>query len=334
MSSVQSPPNAQRNLTSIQSFLLREEAKHPNATGTLTWILSALTLSAKFIAARVRRARLEDVLGSLGGDNVQGEQQQKLDVIANETLIRCLGSRPGVAILGSEEDEHAHVLRRDTKSDRPYVVLFDPLDGSSNLDVNGGVGTIFSILQHDRRAPRIEDSALQPGTQQVAAGYVLYGPSTVLVLTTGAGVHMFVLDPDVGSFLLVQEHLRIPVASKSYSLNSANIGTVPEGYRNYVNWANENGYSMRYTGAMVADVHRTLLTGGVFLYPPTAKAPKGKLRLMYEANPMAMLIEQAGGKAYSGTQRTMEQQPSGLHERTSVIIGSPDEVDNVLRFLT
>ena len=333
MTDVQSPPSQQRNLTSIQSFLLREEAKHPNATGTLTWILSALTLSAKFIAARVRRARLEDVLGSLGADNVQGEQQQKLDVIANETLIRCLGSRPGVAILGSEEDEHAHVLRRDTKSDRPYVVLFDPLDGSSNLDVNGGVGTIFSILHHDRRAQRIEDSALQPGTKQVAAGYVLYGPSTVLVLTTGAGVHMFVLDPDVGSFLLVQEHLRIPTASKNYSLNSANIGTVPEGYRKYVEWANDNGYSMRYSGAMVADVHRTLLNGGVFLYPPTAKAPKGKLRLMYEANPMAMLVEQAGGKAYSGTQRTLEQQPSGLHERTSVIIGSPAEVDHVLRFL-
>jgi fructose-1,6-bisphosphatase I len=321
------------NLTSIQSFLLREEAKHPQATGTLTWILSALTLSAKFIASRVRRARLEDVLGAHGGDNVQGEEQQKLDVIANETLLRCLGSRPGVAILGSEEDEHAHVLRRDTSGERPYVVLFDPLDGSSNLDVNGGVGTIFSILHHDRRAQRIEDSALQPGTQQVAAGYVLYGPSTVLVLTTGNGVHMFVLDPDVGSFLLVQENLRIPQTSKNYSLNAANLATFPEGYRRYVDWANGNGYSMRYAGAMVGDVHRTLLKGGVFLYPPTAKAPQGKLRLMYEANPMAMLIEQAGGKAYSGTTRTLEQQPKGLHERTSVIVGSPDEVDHVLRFL-
>jgi fructose-1,6-bisphosphatase I len=333
MTDVQSPPAPQHNLTSIQSFLLREESKHPDATGQLTWILSALTLSAKFIAARVRRARLEDVLGAYGGDNVQGEQQQKLDVIANETLLRCLGSRTGVAILGSEEDEHAHVLRRDTRSERPYVVLFDPLDGSSNLDVNGGVGTIFSVLQHDRRAQRVEDSALQPGTRQVAAGYVLYGPSTVLVLTTGAGVHMFVLDPEVGSFLLVQEHLRIPAASKNYSLNSANLGTFPEGYRDYVAWANDSGYSMRYAGAMVADVHRTLLTGGVFLYPPTAKAPQGKLRLMYEANPMAMLVEQAGGKAYSGTVRTMEQVPTGLHERTSVIIGSPAEVDHVLRFL-
>ncbi|MEZ6014557.1 MAG: class 1 fructose-bisphosphatase [Planctomycetota bacterium] len=331
----ETPPalSAPRNLTSIQSFLLREEARFPQATGTLTWILSALTLSAKFIAARVRRARLEDVLGAHGADNVQGEEQQKLDVIANETLIRCLGSRPGVAILGSEEDEHAHILHRDTTGERPYVVLFDPLDGSSNLDVNGGVGTIFSILHHDRRAQKIEESALQPGTKQVAAGYVLYGPSTVLVLTTGNGVHMFVLDPDVGSFLLVQENLRIPERSKNYSLNAANLATFPEGYRNYVQWANESGYSMRYAGAMVGDVHRTLLKGGVFLYPPTAKAPKGKLRLMYEANPMAMLIEQAGGKAFSGTERTMEQQPQGLHERTSVIIGSPAEVDHVLRFL-
>ncbi len=329
----QSTPTANRNLTSIQTFLLREEAKHPNATGTLTWILSALTLSAKFIAARVRRARLEDVLGALGADNVQGEEQQKLDVIANETLLRCLGSRPGVAILGSEEDEHAHVLRRDTSGERPYVVLFDPLDGSSNLDVNGGVGTIFSVLYHDRRAQRVEDSALQPGTKQVAAGYVLYGPSTVLVLTTGNGVHLFVLDPDVGSFLLVQEHVRIPTASKNYSVNAANLATFPEGYRKYVEWANDSGYSMRYAGAMVGDVHRTLLKGGVFLYPPTAKAPKGKLRLMYEANPMAMIIEQAGGKAYSGPLRTMEQVPTSLHERTSVIIGSPAEVDHVLRFL-
>jgi len=333
MPSVRESKGPQPNLTSIQSFLLREEAKHPHATGALTWVLSALTLSAKFIAARVRRARLEDVLGNEGSDNVQGEAQQKLDVIANETLLRCLGSRSGVAILGSEEDEEAHILSRDMTSERPYVVLFDPLDGSSNLDVNGGVGTIFSVLHHDRRAQRIEDSALQPGTKQVAAGYVLYGPSTVLVLTTGMGVHMFVLDPDVGSFLLVQENVRIPNTSKNYSLNSANLATFPEGYQKYVGWANDSGYSMRYAGAMVGDVHRTLLKGGVFLYPPTAKSPQGKLRLMYEANPMAMIIEQAGGKAYSGLERTMELVPTGLHQRTSVIVGSAAEVDHVLRFL-
>lgn len=321
------------NLTSLQTFLLAEEQKHPHATGNFTMILSALSLASKFIAARCRRARLEDVLGNMGGHNVQGEEQQKLDVIANEALVRALGSRPGVAIVASEEDDDVLVLREDTTGERPYVVLFDPLDGSSNLDVCGAVGTIFSILQHDRRVGDVRRSALQPGVNQVAAGYVLYGPSTVLVLTTGSGVSMFVLDPAVGSFLLVDDDVRIPKAKRSYSLNSANVPQAPEGYRRYVDWANGEGYSMRYAGAMVADVHRTLMKGGVFLYPPTEKAPKGKLRLMYEANPMAMLVEQAGGKAYSGLTRTMEIEPTEIHQRVPVILGSPDEVDHVLRFL-
>lgn len=324
---------ADQNLTSLQTFLLAEEAKHPHATGAYTMILSAMSLASKFIAARCRRARLEDVLGSMGSENVQGEAQQKLDVIANEALVRALGSRPGVAIVASEEDEDVMVLKKDVEGERPYVVLFDPLDGSSNLDVCGGVGTIFSILMHDRRTENVADSALQPGTRQVGAGYVLYGPSTVLVLTTGDGVHMFVLDPAIGSFLLVDRDVRIPEAGKSYSLNSANLPKAPEGYQKYIDWANGEGYSMRYAGAMVADVHRILMKGGVFLYPPTAANPKGKLRLMYEANPMAMLIEQAGGKAYSGLQRTMEVKPTGIHERVPVILGSPNEVDHVLRHI-
>lgn len=321
------------NLTSLQTFLLSEEQKHPHASGNYTMILSALSLASKFIAARCRRARLENVLGGMGTENVQGESQQKLDVIANEALIRALGSRPGVAVIASEEDEEPIVLSQDTTGERPYVVLFDPLDGSSNLDVCGGIGTIFSILQHDRRVQRIEDSALQPGIAQVGAGYVLYGPSTVLVLTTGTGVHMFVLDPAIGSFLLVESDVRIPASGKSYSLNSANLPKTPEGYQKYIAWANEEDYSMRYAGTMVADVHRILMKGGVFMYPPTKSAPGGKLRLMYEANPMAMIIEQAGGKSYSGLERTMEVQPKAVHERTPVILGSPDEVDHVLRFL-
>lgn len=322
------------NLTSLQTYLLTEEEKHPHATGNYTMILSALSLAAKFIAARCRRARLEDVLGSMGEQNVQGENQQKLDVIANEALIRSLGSRPGVAVIASEEDEEPIVLSADTTGERPYVVLFDPLDGSSNLDVCGGVGTIFSILQHDRRVQNVQDSALQPGSLQVGAGYVLYGPSTVLVLTTGEGVQMFVLDPAIGSFLLVDDDVRIPGANKSYSLNSANLGAAAPGYAEYIEWANANGYSMRYAGTMVADVHRTLMKGGVFMYPPTKSAPNGKLRLMYEANPMAMLVEQAGGKAYSGTERTMDVQPRAIHQRVPVILGSPDEVDHVLRHIS
>ncbi len=321
------------NLLSIQAHLLAEEARHPQATGRLTWILSSISLATKYIAARCRRARLEDVLGSMGQENVQGEVQQKLDVIANETLLRCLGSRAGLAIVASEENEEPLILQAHADSERPYIALFDPLDGSSNLDTCGTVGTIFSILAHDRRANPVEDAVLQPGYKQVAAGYVLYGPSTILVLTTGNGVQMFVLDPSVGSFLMVEPNLRIPEAAKTYSLNEAYIRTFPEPYQNYLNWAHDEGYSLRYAGAMVADVHRVLTKGGVFLYPPTVKAPNGKLRLMYEANPMAMLVEQAGGKSYCGTTETMRVEPETLHQRTSVVMGSPQEVDHVMRFL-
>ena len=323
-----------QNLTSIQSYLLMEEAKHPNATGNFTWVLSAISLSAKFIAARCRRARIEEVLGGAGAENVQGESQQKLDVIANESLIRCLGSRPVVHIVASEENEQPIIAHQaEPGEERPYVVLFDPLDGSSNLDVCGGVGTIFSILHHDRRAEDAAGSVLQRGVQQVAAGYVLYGPSTVLVMTTGHGVQMFVLDPSIGSFLLVEENVRIPDQTKSYSLNEAYVQSFPEGYQRYLEWTKSNGYSQRYVGTMVADVHRVLMKGGVFLYPPTDKAPDGKLRLMYEANPMSFLMEQAGGKSFSGKERTMEIEPTQIHQRTSVVMGSPSEVDRVLSFL-
>ena len=323
------PQLGQENLLSIQSYLLAEEDKHPHATGRFTWILSAISLATKYIAARCRRARIEDVLGAMGSENVQGEEQQKLDVIANETLLACLGKRAGLAIVASEENEEPLILSCDGQ-ERPYIALFDPLDGSSNLDTCGGCGTIFSILHHDRRADPIENAVRQKGVNQIAAGYVLYGPSTVLVLTTGRGVQMFVLDPSIGSFLLVDADVRIPQANKSYSINEAYTNSFPEGYRKYLSWAHDNGYSSRYAGAMVADVHRILMKGGVFLYPPTEKAPNGKLRLMYEANPMAMIIEQAGGKAYSGTVRTMEVEPEALHQRTSVVLGSSDEVDIVL----
>jgi fructose-1,6-bisphosphatase I len=329
----------QKDIVTLQSHILAQQDKNPHSTGTLSWILSAVSISAKVIADNVRRARLEDVLGSAGVDNVQGEQQQKLDVISNEVLMRTLGSREGVAIVASEENEEPVIIRNDAEGDRRYCVLFDPLDGSSNLDVCGGVGTIFSILRQDRRATDAEASLLQPGDQQVAAGYVLYGSSTVFCLTMGDGVDMFVLDPAIGAFLRVEQQLRIPQANKSYSMNEGNRLSFPDGYQNYLAWAQQNGYSSRYVGAMVADVHRILLKGGVFVYPPTAKAPSGKLRLMYEANPMAMLIEQAGGKALTGRNddgtdhRIMELQPTDIHERCTVILGSPDEVDSVIQHL-
>lgn len=322
------------DIVTLQGHILAQQSRHPEATGTLSWILSALSISAKMIAAQVRRARLSDVLGAVGTGNVQGEQQQKLDVIANEILLRTLGGREGVAIVASEENEEPVILRSAAEGERKYCVLFDPLDGSSNLDVCGSVGTIFSILRHDRRASRAEDSLLQPGRQQVAAGYILYGPSTIFTLTIGTGVDMFVLDPAIGAFVRVEQGLRIPATAKSYSVNEGNRLAFPAGYQAYLDHAQRNGYSSRYAGAMVADVHRILLKGGVFLSPPTTKAPKGKLRLMYEANPMAMLVEQAGGKALSGPgQRILDEQPAGIHQRTAVIIGSPGEVDQVIGHL-
>lgn len=322
-------------IVTLQSHILDQQARHPEASGTLSWILSALGICAKVIGDKVRRAGLIDVLGEAGAENVQGEQQQKLDVIANEVLLRTLGRREGVAVVASEENEEAVIIReqRDNGA-RKYCVLFDPLDGSSNLDVCGGVGTIFSILREDRRAKNPGDSLLQPGREQVAAGYVLYGPSTVCALTLGSGVDLFVLDPSYGAFMLSQKNVRIPKTRKSYSLNEGNRLSFPEGYQRYLQWAQENGYSSRYAGAMVADVHRTLLKGGVFMYPPTAKAPQGKLRLMYEANPMAFLIEQAGGLAMAGPgQRLMDVQPGDIHQRTPVLLGSPGEVEQVVRHL-
>jgi fructose-1,6-bisphosphatase I len=325
---------ASPEIVTLQGHILAQQARYPEASGTLTWILSALSISAKMIAAQVRRARLVDVLGAAGSDNVQGEQQQKLDVIANDILLRTLGKRHGVAVVASEENEEPVIISNDRDGERKYCVLFDPLDGSSNLDVAGGVGTIFSILREDRRAASPEASLLQPGTEQVAAGYILYGPSTVFTLTIGFGVDMFVLDPSIGAFIRVEQGLRIPAASKSYSVNEGNRLTFPAGYQDYLDWAQRNGYSSRYAGAMVADVHRILLKGGVFLYPPTRQAPAGKLRLMYEANPMAMLVEQAGGQALAAPgQRILEVPPTGIHQRTPVIIGSPDEVASVLRHL-
>jgi fructose-1,6-bisphosphatase I len=326
-----------QNLTSLQSHILQEEARYPGSSGEFTWILSALSLAAKSIAAKVRTARIEDVLGEYGEANVHGESQQKLDVIANDILVTCLGNRPSVAVVASEEDEEPTILRRGSEGGK-YCVVFDPLDGSSNLDVCVSVGTIFSILRNDPAIPGAVETICQPGTSQVAAGYILYGSSTVFVLTTGNGVDMFVLDPAIGSFVLVKSKIRIPAAGRTYSINEAYRHTFPAGFSRYLDWAHGAGYSSRYIGSMVSDLHRILLKGGVFLYPPTKKNPEGKLRLMYEANPMALIVEQAGGKGIIGAApvpgaRLLDVRPTSIHQRTGVVIGSPDEVDLVLQHL-
>ncbi|MHC4992602.1 MAG: class 1 fructose-bisphosphatase, partial [Planctomycetota bacterium] len=293
---------------------------------------SAIALAGKTIANKVRMARIEDVVGVVGGMNVHGERQLKMDMIANELIMRCLGDRANVAVLASEEDEQPVVLRSREAGGR-YCVLFDPLDGSSNLDVSVGVGTIFSVLRNDRMKPRELPHYIQPGYRQVAAGYILYGSSVVFVLTTGNGVDMFVLDYSIGAFVLVERGLRIPEGTRIYSVNEAYRDRFPKGYQDYLEWAHANEYSARYIGSMVADVHRTLLKGGVFIYPPTGPHPHGKLRLMYEANPMGMIIEQAGGLASDGARRIMDIKPTDLHQRTPVITGCAREVEHVLRHL-
>jgi len=323
----------------FQQHILERQRAHPAATGEFSWLMSGITLATKIIESHVRRAGILDVLGSAGKTNVQQEDVQKLDLLANEAIICCLGYRGNVGIVASEEDDEPIVLKEAPPGAR-YIVLFDPLDGSSNIDVNVSIGTIFSVLQRrddlkttDGPTPQV----LQSGLHQVAAGYMVYGSSTVMAYTSGNGVHMFTLDPEIGAYVLTRENIKMPEAGKMYSVNEAYLDTFPEGIQRYLAWAKTDeagNYTQRYIGSLVADFHRTLLRGGVFLYPPTKKQTGGKLRLMYEANPMAFLAEQAGGSATDGTQRILEKQPKALHERTPLIIGSRNEVDRVMSFWT
>jgi len=328
-----------RMITTVQQHLLQEQRRFNEATGTFSWLLSGITLAVKMVEAKIRQAGLMDVLGAQGAVNVQGEEQQKLDVYANRALLHCLGLRDSVAALVSEENEEPVVLNQDPESGR-YIIIFDPLDGSSNIDVNVNVGTIFSI--HRRLPPGEGDlnaSILQAGYKQVAAGYVVYGPSTVMVYTSGNGVHGFTLDPTIGAFVLSNENMRMPEQGSYYSTNEANAATWPQEYRDYIAMLlrgelRGKAYSSRYIGSLVADFHRTLLKGGVFLYPPTMKSPKGKLRLLYEANPLAFIAEQAGGMAINGSTRILDLQPAEIHQRTSFIVGSKCEVEALQRFVT
>jgi fructose-1,6-bisphosphatase I len=284
------------------------------------------------IQAKVRQAASAGILGSHGDVNVQGEVQQKLDVYANETLLHCLASRPSIGVLASEENEHPMIVPHNSAKAR-YAVIFDPLDGSSNIDTALSVGTTFSILRRpmDVDYQDVSSWVLQPGSKQVAAGYVVYGSSTVLVYSAGNGVHGFTLDPMIGAFLLSHENIRIPTQGKYYSVNDANSDSFPEGYRKYLGRLRSGSlgqkYGARYVGSMVADVHRTLLKGGIFLYPPTADHPGGKLRLLYEANPIAFLIEQAGGMATDGQRRILDIKPESVHQRTPLVAGGSFEVE-------
>lgn len=329
--------NAVPRLLTVQQHILdRQRTQHPDATGEFSWLLSGITLATKIIADHVRRAGLIDILGATGSTNIQGEQVQKLDVIANETIAACLGYRGNVGIIVSEEDDEPRILK-DLDDQAKYIVLFDPLDGSSNIDVNVSIGTIFSILQRreDVAAGRVMDHILQPGYKQVAAGYVIYSSSTVMAYTTGDGVHMFTLDPSIGAYRLSHEGVTIPESGRIYSINEAYRRKFPDGIKRYLDWVKSEesgGYTSRYIGSLVADFHRTLLKGGVFCYPPTANAPGGKLRLLYEANPLAFIVEQAGGTATDGRERILDKVPTALHERTPLVIGSKMEVEKIAEF--
>ena len=332
--------NIKPSLTIQQHIMAEQRRRFPQASGEFSWLLSGITLATKIISSWVRRAGLSDMLGSTGQSNVQGETVQKLDVLANQTLLHCLGARGNVAIMASEEDEEPIVVERDREHGK-NVVVFDPLDGSSNIDVNVSVGTIFSILRREPDPTRSRDplvDVLQPGCKQVAAGYVVYGSSTMLVYTTGNGVHGFTLDPSIGAYMLSHENITMPRQGNTYSVNEANTDGFPEGYRRFLAAlrAGEAGraYSTRYIGSLVADFHRTLLRGGIFLYPPTRQHAGGKLRLMYEANPIAFLAEQAGGLAMDGRGRILEVQPTDLHQRTPLVAGSPVEVEMLMKMLS
>lgn len=316
-------------ITTAQQHIQQQQLRYPEAQGVFSWLLSAITLATKMVQAKIRQAGLLDVLGAAGEMNVQGESQQKLDVYANQALLHCLGLRDSVAMLVSEENEEPVVFDRARESGK-YIVVFDPLDGSSNIDVNVSVGTIFSIYRRPESGD-IRHACLQPGSKQVAAGYVVYGSSTILVYTAGNGAFGFTLDPAIGAYVLSHDHLRMPSQGTYYSVNEGQAHTFPTEYREYLQRLRSgelgHSYSSRYVGSLVADFHRTMLKGGVFLYPPTRQYPNGKLRLMYEANPLAFIAEQAGGMATDGAHEILRIAPENIHQRTPLILGSKVEVE-------
>ena len=327
------------SVVTIERYIIEQERMHPEATGELSGILYDMALAAKMIASRVRRAGLADILGSTDIENVQGEIQQKLDVFANETIIKAMDHGGRLCAMASEEAPDIIQIPEGFRCGK-YCLLFDPLDGSSNIDVNVPVGTIFSVLRKITPGKHgdLEDM-LQPGRRQVAAGYVIYGSSTMLVYTTGQGVHGFTLDPSIGEFLLSHPNIRIPDPGRYLSVNDSyeqhweeNVKALMRRYRGLD--GARKAMNVRYVGSLVADFHRNLLGGGIFAYPANRRSPRGKLRLLYEASPLAMIVEQAGGAASDGSKRVLDLQPSELHERTPLYIGSKSDVETAKAMLS
>lgn len=325
-------------IKTLGEFIIEKQGDFPFASGELTRLISSIRLASKVINREVNKAGLTtEILGEAGNENIQGEQQQKLDVYADNQLIYALRARGEVCAIASEENDDFVVFDNEISKKGKYIVLFDPLDGSSNIDVNVSIGTIFSIFRRlDPEKPVGLEDFLQAGTKQVAAGYVVYGSSTMLVYTTGNGVNGFTLDPSIGTFCLSHPDIKIPEDGKIYSMNEGNINQCDESVKKYIRWCQEEDkptnrpYSGRYIGSLVADFHRNLLKGGIYIYPGTTKSPEGKLRLLYEANPLAFICEQAGGIATDGKKRIMEIQPTKLHQRVPLFIGSKKMVEQAM----
>jgi fructose-1,6-bisphosphatase I len=326
-------------LTTLHEFIVAKQKDFPFASGELSRLLSDIALAAKIVSNDVRKAGLVDhILGAQGGQNVQGEEQQKLDVVADEAFIRAFENGGEVCGIASEENDDYLAFSSEAAQKGNYVVLFDPLDGSSNIDVNVSIGTIFSIYRRisPNGTPATLADMLQNGDQQVAAGYVLYGSSTILVYSTGKGVNGFTLDPAIGEFFLSHPDMKMPEEGRLYSINEGNLQDFNPTLRAYLDYCqsdqNQTGkpYSGRYIGSLVADFHRNLIKGGIYIYPTVPSAPQGRLRLLYECNPLAFIAEQAGGLATDGQQRILAIKPSQLHQRVGFYIGSKKMVEKAM----
>jgi len=329
------------NLVTLGEFVIQHQQDYPEATGDLSQIFGAIKLASKLVHREINKAGIADIVGYAGQKNVQGEQQQKLDVYANDKFKTALAARGLVCGLASEEEESFVEFTQPQHKGSKYIVLIDPIDGSSNIDVNVAVGTIFSIYRRispHQEPVQIEDF-LQCGTEQVAAGYVIYGSSTMLVYTTGNGVNGFTFDPSIGVYYLSHPNMAIPSKGTIYSVNEGNYVHFPVGVKQYIKYCQENDeatqrpYTSRYIGSLVADFHRNLLKGGIFIYPSYAENACGKLRLLYECNPMAFIMEQAGGAASDGRSRIIERVPNALHQRTPFFVGSPKMVEKAEAFM-
>lgn len=326
-------------LKTLEQFIIERQEEVPGSTGQFSRLLRDISLAAKIVDRDVRKAGLVDIFGEMSAENATGDVQKKLDVLAHEEFVRALRRGGECCLIGSEEHAEAIPLKTGDGSGR-YIVLMDPLDGSSNVDVNVSIGTIFSIYRLPEGCVQPEsEHALQPGSQQVAAGYIVYGSSTMLVYTTGNGVNGFTLDPSIGEFILSHPDIQTPRGGRIYSINEGNYRSWEEGTKQFIKWvqvedkATGRPYTARYIGSFVADFHRNLLKGGIYIYPANKRDPSGKLRLMYEANPMAFIVEQAGGKASTGYDRVLDVVPEKLHQRTPLYIGSAELVDLAEEFL-